>query len=139
MFLQLRSTLAQMKVVKGNVPSGTSLVNVSNTCFKFTHIHTQGQYYMMEQVKPQQSLSSVSPVLVMSGAEFCFKHPDEKETRQEICHVYVCAYLELNYSLITYSTLYSIIIVTWQVPTVTSVNKNSVKKQKQISNKHKLL
>lgn len=93
MFLQLRSTLAQMKVVKGNVPSGTSLVNVSNTCFKFTHIHTQGQYYMMEQVKPQQSLSSVSPVLVMSGAEFCFKHPDEKETRQEICHVYMCAYL----------------------------------------------
>lgn len=81
MFLQLHSTLAQMKVVKGNVSSGTSFLNTSNT-FKFTHIHTQGQYYMMEQVKPQQSFSSVSPVLVMSGAEFCFKHPDEKETQQ---------------------------------------------------------
>lgn len=81
-----------MKVVKGNVPSGTSLVNVSNTCFKFTHVHTQGQYYMMEQVKPQQSLSSVSPVLVMSGAEFCFKHPDEKETQQEIV-TFTCVYI----------------------------------------------
>lgn len=87
MFLQLRSTLAQMKAVKGNVPSDTF-----TTCFKFTHVHTQGQYYMMEQVTPQQSLSSVSPVLVMSGAEFCFKHPEEKETQQEIV-TFTCVYI----------------------------------------------
>lgn len=42
-----------------------------------THTHSHGgrqnrPCYMTEQVKPQQSLRSVSPVLVMNGADVCW-------------------------------------------------------------------
>lgn len=38
---------------------------------------------MMEQVKPQQSFSSLSPVLVIVGAEFGCKQPNEQKRQRE--------------------------------------------------------